>query len=79
MKLHYDPETDSLYIELKSTPGYAEAEIVEGLSVDLDDKDAVAGFDIDGFRQARSVKGRDDCASWARLNKGGDPRELVGS
>jgi uncharacterized protein YuzE len=28
MKLHYYPETDSLYIELKSTPGTATREIV---------------------------------------------------
>jgi hypothetical protein len=29
MKLHYDPETDSLYIELKSGPGAETREIVE--------------------------------------------------
>lgn len=27
MKLHYDPETDRLYIELKSTPGARVAEL----------------------------------------------------
>ncbi|MEA2839633.1 MAG: hypothetical protein QOF41_963 [Methylobacteriaceae bacterium] len=47
MKLHYYPETDSLYIELKSTPGTRTREIVEGLNVDLDDKGDVVGFDID--------------------------------
>jgi uncharacterized protein YuzE len=47
MKLHYYPETDSLYIELKSTPGTQTREIVEGLVVDLDANGDVVGFDID--------------------------------
>ncbi len=47
MKLHYYPETDSLYIELKSTPGVEARQIVEGLVVDLDAKGDVVGFDID--------------------------------
>ena len=48
MKLHYYPETDSLYIELKSAPGVEAREIVEGLVVDLDAKGDVVGIDIDG-------------------------------
>jgi uncharacterized protein YuzE len=52
MKLHYYPETDSLYIELKSTPGAEAREIVEGLVVDLDANGEVIGFDIDhAFRK----------------------------
>ena len=47
MKLHYYPETDSLYIELKSVPGTQTREIVEGLLVDLDANGEVVGFDID--------------------------------
>jgi uncharacterized protein YuzE len=47
MKLHYYPETDSLYIELKSGPGIEAREIVKGLVVDLDDKGEVVGLDID--------------------------------
>lgn len=47
MKLHYYPETDSLYIELKETPGTETREIVTGLNVDLDAKGEVVGFDID--------------------------------
>lgn len=47
MKLHYYPETDSLYIELKPTPGTETREIVEGLRVDLDASGDVVGFDID--------------------------------
>ena len=47
MKLHYYPETDSLYIELKDTPGFESREIVEGLVADLDAEGNVVGFDID--------------------------------
>jgi uncharacterized protein YuzE len=47
MKLQYYPETDSLYIELKSVPGTQTREIVEGLNVDLDANGDVVGFDID--------------------------------
>jgi uncharacterized protein YuzE len=47
MKLHYYPETDSLYIELTSAPGAEAREIVAGLVVDLDANGEVVGFDID--------------------------------
>jgi uncharacterized protein YuzE len=47
MKLHYYPETDSLYIELKSTPGAETREIVEGLVADFDANGDIVGFDID--------------------------------
>ena len=47
MKLHYYPETDSLYIELKATPGAETREIVEGLVVDFDAEGNVVGLDID--------------------------------
>ena len=47
MKLHYYPETDSLYIELSATPGAETREVAEGLNVDLDAQGDVVGFDID--------------------------------
>jgi uncharacterized protein YuzE len=47
MKLHYYPETDSLYIELKPTPATNTREVADGLIVDLDDQGQVVGFDID--------------------------------
>lgn len=47
MKLHYYPETDSLYIELKSGPGTETREVAEGLLVDFDAKGDVVGLDID--------------------------------
>jgi uncharacterized protein YuzE len=48
MKLHYYPETDSLYIELKTSPGAETREVAPGLNVDLDAAGDVVGFDIDG-------------------------------
>ena len=35
-KLHYDAETDSLYIELKPKPSVDSREIADGLVVDFD-------------------------------------------
>jgi uncharacterized protein YuzE len=47
MKLHYYPETDSLYIELQAGPGVETRRIAEGLNVDLDDAGHAVGIDID--------------------------------
>ena len=47
MKLHYYPETDSLYFEFKARPGAETIEVTEGLNVDLDSDGEVVGFDID--------------------------------
>jgi uncharacterized protein YuzE len=47
VKLHYYPETDSLYIELKSTPGVETREIADGLVADLDAEGGVVGLDIE--------------------------------
>ena len=47
MKLHYYPETDSLYIEFRAEPGTETREIADGLNVDLDAGGVVVGFDID--------------------------------
>ena len=51
MKLHYYPETDSLYIEFKPGPGVETREVSDGLNVDLDAKGSVVGFDIDRASQ----------------------------
>jgi uncharacterized protein YuzE len=47
VKLHYYPETDSLYIELKTEPGAEVREVAEGLNVDIDAAGNVVGLDID--------------------------------
>lgn len=48
MKLHYYPETDSLYIELRSDAAAETREIADGLNVDFDRSGNVVGLDIDG-------------------------------
>jgi len=47
MKLHYYPETDSLYIELQNQPSTDSIEISDGLVVDVDADGKVVGIDID--------------------------------
>ena len=56
MKLHYYPETDSFYIELKDTLGTKTREIVQGLNVDLDANCKVVGFDIDHARASATCR-----------------------
>ena len=46
MKLHYYPETDSLYIELKADVGAEVREVADGLNVDLNADGDVVGFDL---------------------------------
>ena len=48
MKLHYYPETDSLYIELRDAPSAETREIASGLNADFDQHGNVVGLDIDG-------------------------------
>ena len=48
MKLHYYPETDSLYIELAEGAGAETREVVEGVNIDIGADGAVVGIDIDG-------------------------------
>ncbi len=46
MKLHYDRETDSLYIDLNARPSVDSREIQDGLVIDFDDKGRIVGIDI---------------------------------
>lgn len=47
MKLHYYPETDSLYIELSPAPSTETQAISDHVNVDFDARGAVVGIDID--------------------------------
>ncbi len=51
MKLHYYPETDSLYIDLNSKPSVDSREIEDGLVLDFDAAGNVVGIDIDHASQ----------------------------
>ena len=46
MKLHYDAETDSLYIDLNARPSVDSREIHEGVVIDLDAQGQLVGIDI---------------------------------
>ena len=46
MKLHYYPETDSLYIELQGRPGAETREIAPGLVADIDADGASRKLDL---------------------------------
>ncbi|MDE2752178.1 MAG: DUF2283 domain-containing protein [Gemmatimonadota bacterium] len=46
MKLHYYPETDSLYIEFTDEPGAETREVADGVNVDFDTRGNIVGFDI---------------------------------
>jgi uncharacterized protein YuzE len=46
MKLHYDRETDPLYIDLNARPSVDSREIQDGLVIDLDAEGRIVGIDI---------------------------------
>jgi uncharacterized protein YuzE len=46
MKLHYDRETDSLYIDLNARPSVDSREVQDGVVIDLDDQGRIVGIDI---------------------------------
>jgi uncharacterized protein YuzE len=47
MKLHYDPDTDSLYIDFNARPGADAQEITDGLVIDFDAEGRPVGIDIE--------------------------------
>ncbi|MCI0658635.1 MAG: DUF2283 domain-containing protein [Acidobacteria bacterium] len=46
MRLNYDRETDSLYIDLNARPSVDSREVQDGVVIDLDDKGQIVGIDI---------------------------------
>jgi uncharacterized protein YuzE len=46
MKLNYDQETDSLYIDLNSRPSSDSREIQDGVVIDVDASGKIVGIDI---------------------------------
>lgn len=47
MRLHYYPETDSLYIDLNERPSSESVEVASGVVVDFDAEGNIVGIDID--------------------------------
>ncbi len=56
MKLHYYPETDSLYIDLNSRPSADSREITDGLVADFDAEGNIVGIDIEHASQKLDLK-----------------------
>lgn len=48
MKLHYYPETDSLYIDLTERESASSKEVSPGVVADFDDEGKLVGIDLDG-------------------------------
>jgi uncharacterized protein YuzE len=46
MKLQYDRETDSLYIDLSARPSVDSREVQEGVVLDFDAEGQIVGIDI---------------------------------
>jgi len=62
MKLHYYPETDSLYIELNPKPSADSRIIAEGVVADFDEAGNIVGIDIDHASQKLDLKTLDAVA-----------------
>ena len=56
MKLHYDSETDSLYIDLNARPSVDSREIQDGIVIDLDAKGQIVGIDIQHASQVMDLE-----------------------
>jgi uncharacterized protein YuzE len=56
MKLHYYPETDSLYIDLSEKPSVDSKEISEGIVLDYDSEGNLVGIDIDNASKKVNLK-----------------------
>ena len=60
MKLHYYPETDSLYIELTEHGSVDSQEASPGVVLDYDSDGALVGIDIDNASAITDVSGIDN-------------------
>ena len=47
MRLHYYPETDSLYVELSERASVDSREVAPGVVLDFDNEGRLVGIDID--------------------------------
>lgn len=56
MKLHYYPETDSLYVEFQDTPSASTREIAPGVNLDMDARGRPVGLDIDHASKLLDLK-----------------------
>ncbi|WP_293448215.1 DUF2283 domain-containing protein [Persephonella sp.] len=55
MKFKYYPETDTLYIEVKSIPSVESEEILEGIVLDYDEDGNIVGIEIEGIKNLKNL------------------------
>ncbi len=51
MKVHYFPDTDTLYIELIDVPSVESEEVIDGIVFDYDKEGKVVGIEIEHFTE----------------------------
>jgi uncharacterized protein YuzE len=56
MKIHYYPDTDSLYIDLAERSSTESKEVSEGVVLDYDAKGNLVGIDIDNASKKLELK-----------------------
>jgi len=56
MKLHYDSETDSLYIDLAAKPGVDSREVEDGVVLDFGADGKIVGIDIQHASERLDLK-----------------------
>jgi len=52
----YYPETDTIYIEIKSNPSVESEEIADGVVVDYDESGEIVGIEIENASQRKRVE-----------------------
>lgn len=56
MKISYDPESDSLYLDLASRPSVESEEVAPGIVFDYDEHGNVTGIDIERASEKLDLK-----------------------
>jgi len=56
MKLHYYPDTDSLYIELTDAPGQTTEEVRPGIVLDFDSEGRLVGIDVEDASRVMDLR-----------------------
>ena len=56
MKIDYFPDTDTLYIGLADGPSTESEEVAPGVVIDLDEKGAIVGIEIDPASSVTNAK-----------------------
>lgn len=72
MKLHYYPETDSLYIELNERPSSDSHEVADGVVANFDDAGNIVGLDIDHASQKLDLRSLETVALPSRRPRSPD-------